>query len=146
MRFLVLALLLAGCGSAAPRAPLPLRNPTAPVASQLDASVSRLSGDWLVVQGAGMAPGTAIRLGPTGARIGGASLPVSDTGKGRLTIGGDAVWVYWIDADNRTVAMGDPDGRRVWIMDRTGNPGERLRAAREILAWYGYDLARLEEI
>ena len=40
--------------------------------------------------------------------------------------------------------MGDPDGQRVWIMDRTGRPGERLRIAREILQWYGYDVTRLE--
>ncbi|NIY99674.1 lipocalin, partial [Salipiger sp. HF18] len=35
-------------------------------------------------------------------------------------------------------------GARVWIMDRTGRPGERLTAAREILEWYGYDLRRLD--
>ncbi|SMX44865.1 hypothetical protein MAA8898_03079 [Maliponia aquimaris] len=141
----MLVALLAGCAAPSlPRAPLPLRNPTAPVASQLDATLARLSGDWVVVQGAGMAPGTALGFGPGSVRIGGAALPASDTGKGRLMLGGQAVWVHWLDADNRTAAMGDPGGGRVWIMDRTGAPGERLTAAREILSWYGYDLARLE--
>lgn len=145
MRILALVVLLAGCAAPPlPHAPLPLRNPTAPIASQLDATLARLSGDWVVVQGAGLAPGTRVSLGPATARIGGAALPVSDTGKGRLTLGGQAVWVHWLDADDRTAALGDPGGSRVWIMDRTGAPGERLTAAREILAWYGYDLERLE--
>ena len=40
--------------------------------------------------------------------------------------------------------LGDPNGTRVWIMDRTGRPGDRLRPAQEILEWYGYDLSRME--
>lgn len=51
--------------------------------------------------------------------------------------------MHWLDDDNRTAALGDPGGARVWIMDRTGTPRERLAAARSILAWYGYDLGRL---
>ncbi|MBY6119729.1 lipocalin family protein [Mameliella alba] len=145
MRALCLVLALAGCAAVPPKTDLPLRNPTAPVASQADAALGRLSGDWRVVQGAGVYPGTRVRFDAGQAVIGGRAMPVTDEGQGRLMLGGAPVWVYWIDADNRTAALGDPDGRRVWIMDRTGTPGERLRAAREILAWYGYDLERLEQ-
>lgn len=145
MRALCLVLAMAGCAAAPPTTDLPLRNPTARVASQADAALGRLSGDWHVIEGAGLRPGTRLRFGAREAVIGGRVMPVTDDGQGRLTLDGGPVWVYWIDADNRTAALGDPDGRRVWIMDRTGTPGERLRAAREILAWYGYDLARLEQ-
>ncbi len=144
MRLLPL-ILLAGCAAPAalPPVTIPVRNPTAPIASQVDADLSRLSGDWVVVQGAGIRPGTRLRFGPDRVAIDGAVLSVAQTTAGRLTIGGEPVWVHWIDADNRTAALGNPDGTRVWIMDRAGKPGERLRAAREILTWYGYDLSRV---
>ncbi|KUF11694.1 lipocalin [Pseudoponticoccus marisrubri] len=147
MRALSLTL-LAACASA-PEAPstvpttIGLRNPTAPVASQADATLARLAGDWIVLQGGAVAPGTRLRIGPEGLRLNGVTLPLVDEGQGRFRLGETRLWVHWLDADNRTAALGDPDGGRVWIMDRTGRPGERLRAAREILDWYGYDLDRL---
>ncbi|SNS42751.1 lipocalin family protein [Antarctobacter heliothermus] len=141
---LIAVLLLAGCAAAPDTTKLPLRNPTAPVASQTDAALGRLAGDWRVVQAAGIAPGAQLRFGADQAVLAGQAVALSDQGRGRLLLGDRPVWIYWIDADNRTVAMGDPDGQRVWIMDRTGRPGERLRIAREILQWYGYDLTRLE--
>ncbi|MGP6086220.1 lipocalin family protein [Antarctobacter jejuensis] len=122
---------------------MPLRNPTAPVASQVDATAQRLSGDWVVVQGAGLRPGAVLRFEVDQVRIDGQVVDFNAGKQGRFSLGGQEYWVYWLDADNRTAAIGDPDGRRVWIMDRTGKPGERLRAAREILEWYGYDLSRL---
>lgn len=140
----MLVLLLAGCTAAPPVGGVPLRNPTAPVGSQVDATLARLSGEWRVVQGAGLAPGARLRFGASQAVLAGEGVPVSDAGRGRLDLGGETVWIYWIDADNRTAALGDPDGARVWIMDRTGRPGARLTAARAILDWYGYDLTRLE--
>lgn len=121
-----------------------MRNPTAPVASQANAGVARLSGDWIVVQGAGMAPGTALRFAWAEVQVAGQPMPVTDKGQGRLQLGAEEVWIHWLDAEDRTAALGDPAGARVWIMDRTGQPGDRLRAAHKILDWYGYDLSRLE--
>lgn len=144
MKPLMAALLLAGCATAPNLDSLPLRNPTAPVGSQVDATLTRLAGNWRVVQGAGIAPGTRLSFGASQAVLPQGAVAVSDAGRGRLRLGSDILWIYWIDADSRTAALGDPDGRRVWIMDRTGRPGDRLRAAREILSWYGYDLTRLE--
>lgn len=144
-RLIAVLLLVAGCTTAPETTDLPLRNPTAPVASQTDATLARLAGDWRVVQGAGIAPGARLRFDADQAVVAGQAVPLSDQGRGRLLLDGGPVWIYWIDADNRTAAMGDPGGSRVWIMDRTGRPGERLRIAREILQWYGYDLTRLEK-
>ncbi|WP_417741418.1 lipocalin [Salipiger sp.] len=143
--FLLACLGLAGCAPSPelPRAAIPLRNPTAPVASQANATLERLQGRWVVVQGAGLTPGAALAFDGDRVTIDGAALPVRDLSNGRFGIAGDELWVHWLDADDRTAAIGDPGGARVWIMDRTGAPRERLDAAREILDWYGYDLGRL---
>ena len=144
----LLALALAGCtepaGRAAPApAEIPLRNPTAPIASQTDATAERLGGGWIVVAGAGIRPGARLHLSMGKAVVDGVAMTLEDRGQGRFALGGEAVWVHWLDADARTAALGDPAGRRAWIMDRTGRPEERLAAARRILDWYGYDLDRL---
>ena len=47
-------------------------------------------------------------------------------------------WVLWADADRRTVAVGAPGGEIGFIMERGAVSGDRLRAALEILEWYGY--------
>lgn len=139
-----IAIALAGCAAPPPSGGVPLRNPTAPIASQVDATLARLSGDWRVSQGAGIAPGTKMRIRQNGVWIGPDRLTISQQGQGRFTVGDQEIWVYWLDGDNRTAALGDPQGRRVWIMDRAGQSRDRLRAARDILKWYGYDLNRLD--
>lgn len=123
---------------------VPMRNPTASVASQSDVTVGRLSGPWRIVQGAGVAPGGMVRVEAERIVLDGVALPLRPLGEGRFRMGGEVVWVHWLDFDNRTAALGNPDGSRVWIMDRIGDPGERLDAAREVLAWYGYDVSRLD--
>jgi apolipoprotein D and lipocalin family protein len=147
VRAVALVLVLAGCMAQTPVAlapvKIPLRNPTAPVASQLDASLVRLQGDWMVVRAAGLNAGDRLSFGTQSVSVGGTQLALRDKGRGRIVMGSEEIWVHWIDADNRTAALGEPNGARVWIMDRTGRPGERLQAAQEILAWYGYDLRRM---
>lgn len=71
----------------------------------------------------------------------------SVTGPGRMARkGGPDVWVLWVDDGFRTAAIGTPDGRFGWIMDRSATPApDRLKAAREILEWQGYDLSQLRK-
>lgn len=144
-RVLVLCLCLAGCSTSwtAPREDSFLRDRAAPIASQSDASLQRLQGRWVVVEGAGLAQGGAVTINNNSIIIENGTFDIRDQGQGRLMIDDADVWVHWIDIDSRTAALGAPDGSRVWIMDRTGRPGERLSAARKILDWYGYDLSRL---
>ncbi|WP_425102143.1 lipocalin [Tropicibacter sp. S64] len=123
---------------------IPVRNPTAQVASQADVTLDRLSGDWVVVEGYGIAPGARIRIADGLFVLDGRPMPMVVERAGRLMVQGRPVWVHWLDVDNRTAALGDPNGSQVWIMDRTGKPGERRQAARDILAWYGYDLGRMQ--
>ncbi len=55
------------------------------------------------------------------------------------------LWVIWVDDGFRTAAIGAPDGRYGWIIDRRPEGGEdRLAAAAEILAFNGYDVARMK--
>lgn len=72
------------------------------------------------------------------------------SGPGRLKVRLDGVpvaadyWVLWVDEGYRTAVVGVPSGRAGWILNRTpGIPADRLKAAREVLAFNGYDLGQL---
>lgn len=73
-------------------------------------------------------------------------------GPGRLSVSFDSVpfvnapyWVLWVDDGYRTAVVGTPSGRAGWILNRDPQiPEDRLEAARQILAFNGYDLRRLE--
>ncbi|MFW2587173.1 lipocalin [Sagittula sp. SSi028] len=122
---------------------VPVRNPTALVASQADASLGRISGRWIVVESSRFVAGAPIVIGQGAVQFPkGAAVSLTDMGRGRFVAGPDEVWVHWLDADARTAAIGDPHGGWFAVIDRTGAPRERLHAARDILEWYGYDLAR----
>ena len=56
-------------------------------------------------------------------------------------------WVLWVDDGYRTLVLGTPSGGFGMILNRDANlPADRLRAAREILDWNGYDLGRLRMV
>ena len=71
---------------------------------------------------------------------------IDDTSKGALSLfrkgpGADREFVvHWIDEGYRTMAVGAPNGRYAWVLDRAHDGGEdRIAAALEILKFYGYD-------
>uniref|UniRef100_UPI004048687A lipocalin family protein n=1 Tax=Yoonia sp. TaxID=2212373 RepID=UPI004048687A len=72
-------------------------------------------------------------------------------GPGRLAVrfpsvpfGASDYWVLWVDEGYRTAVVGAPNGRSGWILNRDPQiPQDRLNAAREVLDFNGYDLARL---
>ena len=137
------ALALAACARLTPdAAPLPLRNPTAPVASQTDVTLARLTGRWQVIEARGLPPGGTVIFGPDTLRIANGVEPLRVLGQGRFATSDSEYWVHWLDADNRTAALGDPHGSWFAILDRGDGSTDRLNAAREILAWYGYQLAQ----
>ncbi|QUJ75246.1 lipocalin family protein [Sulfitobacter albidus] len=79
-------------------------------------------------------------------------LPTRRTGPGRYVItmpGGEQrrLWVLWVDEGFRTALVGSPDGTFAWILDRAATGGaDRIRAAREILDFNGYDTTFLKEL
>ena len=71
--------------------------------------------------------------------------PMSGTGPGRFRVAGQEWWVIWVDTDYRTLAIGTPSGAFGFILNRGGAlPPDRLRAAREIFDFNGYDTRFLQ--
>ncbi|MFD1193391.1 lipocalin family protein [Seohaeicola saemankumensis] len=155
--------LMAAC--AAPPPPMTgFRDPAAPFASTQRFEADRFLGNWVQVA-AFAAPGEAItpqthlyRRATTGQIV----ADITDSGgatrrevydlvapgrlrpRGQDTPPGD-LWVLWVDEGFRTAVLGTPSGARAFILDRSAAPApDRLRAAREILDWYGYDMTRLQ--
>ena len=92
------------------------------------------------------------RLAPAGPgrlAFGGASRPAPEGGSRRALAGsgprelGQPWWVLWADTDVRTLVVGTPSGAFGFILDRGALPADRAVAARQILAFNGYDTARL---
>ncbi len=79
--------------------------------------------------------------------------PMAVSGPGQLFPVGKAKapldrtwWVLWVDADLRTLVLGTPDGSFGVILNRDARlPGDRRKAARDILRWNGYDLSLLRD-
>jgi len=170
MGLAVLAL-LAGCATA----PVPqagYRAAGTPIYSNAVFQPERLAGRWLQVAdfapaGAGtcaaggltVTPGAAgqltvdadLCLGGETRRYAGLAR-VSGPGRIRLAAAdpagiGAEWWVLWVDADYRTLVVGTPSGSFGMILNRTGDlPPDRLMAAREVLAWNGYDLGRMRAV
>lgn len=149
-----------GCARETP-APVPvvvsLRDQDAPVGSQVDVTSDQLAGLWYLRAGTGSWPASPqIRIAATANGLliteGGRNLIFQSSGPGRFALDTDGsssnaraeLWIYWADFDRRTLAIGDPDGRYVAILDHAPTGGtDRLAAARDILDWYGYNTDRL---
>jgi apolipoprotein D and lipocalin family protein len=152
----LLALALAACARAPappPAAAPSFRDASAPIGSTTRGTASDLAGDWVVAAAypgpLPVAPGTRVAVAPGAGgsvlwRLGGTELPTAATGPGRYRGAGADLWVLWVDDGFRTAVVGTPDGRFGWIMDRPGQAApDRTLAAREMLDFNGYDLARL---
>lgn len=78
--------------------------------------------------------GTATVVGPGRLKVAFPSVP----------FGAADYWVLWTDETYRTAVVGAPNGRSGWILNREpAIPPDRLKAAREVLDFNGYDLDRL---
>lgn len=145
---LVLLIALAAC---APE-PRGFRRADTPLQAIVGFDPARFAGAWHEVAAIGRAPGSRwmVTVAPGGQIV----IETSRDGAGRARIlapGRLAVetfdqplWVLWADADMRSVVFGTPDGSFAILLDRApAMSPDRLRAAREILDWNGYDLAAL---
>ncbi len=165
----MLALLAAGCSTESPLLPAEsYRDRTAPFASIAAFDPERYLGRWYEIASYPVpfqrgctntqavysaAPDGGIAVRNSCVRDGDLetiSGRAEVTGPGRLEVRLDGTpfvapyWVLWVDEDYRTAVVGVPSGRAGWILNREpAIPPDRLAAAREILDFYGYDLARL---
>jgi apolipoprotein D and lipocalin family protein len=148
--FATLLLGLAACAPAGQVGDKGFRDADVPIHSIALFEQSWLEGDWVEVAGYPLRDGCTGGAVTVGRRISGEScyLPAGDmirpSGPGRFTAGGREFWVLWIDADNRTAVIGTPGGGFGAVLNRgAAIPGDRLEAARRVLAFNGYDLALL---
>lgn len=114
---------------------------------------SRINGHWVQVAGFGAAcGGGTMEIGPTtqyalclanGVKTGAG--PMTATLPGRFDVPGlGPFWVLWADADDRTLVIGAPSGGYGFVLNRQAAiPADRLKAARDILQFNGYDVAKL---
>ena len=126
--------------------------PAAPQVSSIASfNPARLAGDWHEVASIGRASGARcdIPRGPAGAihaasrRDGPATGPLTAPGR-RPPPGFSAPpWVVGRDARHPTLPSGPPGPSFALLLDRAAPSPDRLTAAREILAWNGYDPAAL---
>lgn len=106
--------------------------------------------DYALTETPGVLSVTNTCLDAEGRAAGTISGTATDAGLGRLSVRLEGVpvaapyWVLWVDEGYRTAVVGAPNGRVGWILNRDPEiPGDRLAAAREVLDFNGYDLARL---
>jgi len=166
---------LAACAAQSPVLTLTegFRDPSAQIASQTNVTAARMEGDWNIRQRFDSAIGPqgsmALTAQPDGTlrwtfesedcpnnmcETPDGLVVLTPAGPGRWRpvdpdgAGFDAeLWVMWMDFDDRTVAIGTPDGRFGFIMDKSASGGsDRIAAARDIMDWFGYDIARLESV
>ncbi|RVV98824.1 lipocalin [Mesobaculum littorinae] len=163
MRGSVFALLLcalAACGrdpAPAPEADRSYRDTSVIISSSSRFDAARFAGTWQrqATFGAAYAdpPCREVRFVdvPGGMEVetcrGAAPKLYSQSSYGRLQApGAEPLWVLWVDDDFRTAVVGTPSGRLGWILDRGSLPPDRARAAREVLAFNGYDLSQLRPV
>ncbi|WP_246831345.1 lipocalin family protein [Pseudotabrizicola formosa] len=156
----LLCLALAACAPKPAVPTVPYRTAGAPIWSNAQFDQGRIRGQWrqaaAFASAGGCPAGGADISGAAGAltisgrlclsgqevRLSG---PVEGIGPGRFRVEGQEWWVIWVDTDYRTLAIGTPSGAFGFILNRGGAlPPDRLRAAREIFDFNGYDTRFLQ--
>jgi apolipoprotein D and lipocalin family protein len=158
-RLIALVLLAACVAAPKPVAVGRYRAPDAPIYSNAVMESARLVGNWTQVAAFGgeacsagsaeisrVANGLQIkyRLCESGVDMQGAGPMVAEN-IGRFAVPNQPGpwWVLWADADYRTLVIGTPNGRLGFILNRGPFPSDRLKAARDIFEWNGYNPRRL---
>lgn len=171
----LMAVILVGCAQEQPILPQVdiFRDPSAQIASQANVSADRMAGRWFIRQGFvnRSRPVTAVTFSTLpngGLQMAQTRLTceldiclnvetlvlLEQTGPGRwmpvdppIATSPAEFWVMWMDFDSRTVAIGTPSGEFGWIMDKSRIGGrDRITAARDIMDWFGYTVAHLQEV
>lgn len=162
-RVILFALALSGCAMPAVQKQ-GYRDPAVPISSSGAFDPARFAGSWSVVAAFGeeAACGATAEEWVAAAEgfdvqgshcVGGAAMGFASQGRivgpGRIEQampgGGETLWVLWVDADYRIAAVGTPSGRFGRIMSRGPNPrSDLLDGARQVLAFNGYDISRLQ--
>ncbi len=133
----------------------------APIYSTSGLPIARMLGTWRQMAGFGAShpcsASPALQITPDAGsarvqydlclgqtRLRGQGTLASAGAQGRYRVQGlpAPLWVLWMDEGNRSMAIGTPDGSFGMVLSKDAIPADRARAAREILAWNGYDLTQ----
>lgn len=166
-RLLLAVMLLAGCAAEPVATPGGYRDPAVAITSSTRFDAAKFAGDWIVIEEfTALAPRPVqLRFRPDGAGYNFSVtfldsneappsgippfIPYAITGPGQMEADGPAhvMWVLWVDEDHRTAVLGNPEGTMGRIINRTPRVrADRLKAAREVMAFNGYDVSRLVNI
>lgn len=156
---LIPVVLLAACATAAPKV-TGYRDPQLPIYSNAVLQLSDYAGEWIQVadfSSTACSPGRILLVPTQGGMmidgqicLGGVPTDVSGlyaaAGPGRMQRGDDAAWwVIWADTNLRTLAIGTPDGRFGFVLNKGEIlPSDRLKAAKEVFDFNGYNPDRLQ--
>jgi apolipoprotein D and lipocalin family protein len=156
---LIPLLALAACVATLPQI-TGYRDPQVPIYSNAVLQLSDYAGEWTQAADFAATPcaATNLSLRPVAAgmeitgqlclagQLTDVSGTYATTGPGRLQRGTDAPWwVIWADTNLRTLAIGTPDGRFGFILNKGPDlPSDRLNAAREVFDFNGYNPDRLQ--
>lgn len=168
IRALALVVALAACTPGPQFVPDGYRDQGTPITSSTRFEAARFAGGWRVIESFEQTPRevtiSRVTFEPV---VGGfryrTSAPISSLAEdaenaqppvyalgnfGRMSReGSDPIWVIWVDEDHRTAVLGTPSGRFGMIVNRTkALRADRLKAAREILAFNGYDLSKIRKV
>lgn len=134
---------------AAPPAP-PLRDPAAPFGATTRFDARAFSGDWRIASSSEPGLAGALRVGP-----GQADLQIDGALSGAYSIASPGVLagadgarlvVMWLDEEARTAVVGRGDGTAAFVLSRSlPVPADKRTAAFEVLDFYGWDIARMED-
>lgn len=153
MRRLILCLVLAAC------APQGLRDQNVPITSIVAFDPAQFIGRWYVVEAVPGTDYTAFDYKTMGAQLSVDAYCSGGTRRGEVKLSGpgrmsstlegmsEELWVLWVDADYRTAVIGTPSGRIGMILNRGPDiPVDRLRAARDVMDWNGYNIGKLQAL
>lgn len=167
----MLALLACAPQAPAPAKTVSYRNSAAPIYSTAGLPIARLIGTWRQVASAAPPAGQPCTPAPflqitamagNDLANGGQPMAIHDLclaqgrhrGAGVLRSAGAAgryqldgldapLWVLWISSDATAMAIGTPSGNFAMILSKTQISPDKMRAAYQVLAWNGYDLAQI---
>lgn len=166
-RFLVGLLILAGCSAEPVATSDGYRDQSVAITSSTRFDAAQFAGDWTVIeQFTELAPRPVkLSFTPRGAGFAfsvdfldsneapPSGIPpflayeIAGPGQMQPQGQGHVMWVLWVDEDHRSAVLGNPDGSMGRIINRTPNMrADRLRAAREVLAFNGYDVSNLVRV
>lgn len=152
IRSLIVLTVLAACAPK-PVQDVSFRDTSRQVYSIAGLDPARINGHWVQVAGFGAAcSGGSMEIGATtqyalcladGVKAGTGAM--TSTLPGRFDLPGvGPFWVLWADGDDRTLVIGAPSGRYGFVLNREAAiPVDRMKAARDILQFNGYDVGKL---